>query len=163
MIESVLKIQRSIIFTKKSNLMRIITTTSILFILFCMINCTEINNEQCSTPAPLNPNGDSELALLMREMYEDGMRMKSQIEKGEQPKIIKKFEAIHTAKATEPEKAASEKYKVFANSYLATMDALQNASPDEANVLYKGMVESCMNCHRSMCPGPIVRIKNLSL
>jgi len=38
------------------------------------------------------------------------------------------------------------------------------ASPKGATeTLFQGLVESCMNCHRAFCPGPIVRIKKLYL
>jgi|AntRauTorckE5430_2_1112549.scaffolds.fasta_scaffold09261_5 hypothetical protein len=37
--------------------------------------------------APINPNGDSELALLMPAMYEEADRMNKAIERGEQPEI----------------------------------------------------------------------------
>ena len=144
--------------------MKKLLVSSLILCIFTILSCIN-NTEECSTPVvePINPNGDSELALLMREMFDDGMRMKAQIENGKKPEVLKKFEAIHTAEATEPEKAASDQYKVFADSYLAMMEALQNSSEEEATMLYKGMVETCMNCHRSMCPGPIVRIKKMYL
>ena len=55
-----------------------------------MLACTDYNSpEKREVPAVINPNGDSELALLMRDMFEDGMRLKEQIAKGEQPDILK--------------------------------------------------------------------------
>ena len=140
---------------------RLLIIFSILLLLFCGLSCNNFNNEECTTSAPLNPNGDSELALLMREMFEDGERMKQQIKNGKIPEVLKKFETIHTAKATQPEKANSEQFKVFADSYLATVKAIHTAQPEEVSVFYKGMVETCMNCHQAMCPGPMVRIKKL--
>lgn len=137
---------------------------SLFFLLLFSHACTHSGNEEkCSAPTPLNPNGDSELALLMREMFEDAMRMKSQIKAGEQPEVLHRFAAIHTAEATEPEKASSTDFQVFAQSYLQTLQAMQNAAPGDANALYHNLVESCMNCHRAMCPGPMVRIKKLYL
>ena len=133
------------------------------FIYFA-VACTDFDtNTERIVPTQSNPNGDSELALLMREMFEDGLRIKEQIEKGEKPDILKKFEAIHTAEATEPEKAASETYKNFADSYLTALNGLQNADSDELFDAYQGMVQSCMSCHQALCPGPMVRIKKLYL
>ena len=111
--------------------------------------------------APINPNGDSELALLMRAMYEEADRMKKAIERGEQPEITLDYDKILTAEATEPEKAASATYKVHAQSYLQTLKALENAELAEAKVLFDEMVDSCMGCHSALCPGPKARIKKL--
>ncbi len=111
--------------------------------------------------APINPNGDSELALLMRAMYEEAERMKAAIERGEQPEITLDYEAILTAEATEPEKAASATYKVHAQSYLQTLKALKNADVAQAQQLFGDMVDSCMGCHSALCPGPKARIKKL--
>ncbi len=144
--------------------MRKLFAFTIFLLLFFALACNEINsNSNHIIPTQPNPNGDSELALLMREMFEDGLRIKEQIENGEKPEVLKKFEAIHTAQATEPEKAASETYKNFAVSYLAAMERLQNATAEDVFDTYQGMVQSCMSCHQALCPRPMVRIKKLYL
>lgn len=111
----------------------------------------------------INPNGDSELALLMREMYEDGQRIKKQIVNGEQPEIITRFKEIHTADATEPEKVNTDAYRMYADAYLNALNMLENSNEDDIHVNYGAMVQSCINCHQVLCPGPIVRIKKLEL
>ncbi|MCB0839161.1 MAG: hypothetical protein KDD99_20960, partial [Bacteroidetes bacterium] len=63
--------------------------------------------------------------------------------------------------ATEPEKAASDEFKAFANGYLESVKNMQSASPTEMVSLYDNMVENCMSCHRAICPGPLTRIKKL--
>ncbi|MEZ4951026.1 MAG: hypothetical protein R2784_16820 [Saprospiraceae bacterium] len=74
----------------------------------------------------LNPNGDSELALLMRDMFDDGMKMKEMIKNGEHPEVSVDFQKILTANATEPEKeTASPEYKAFAQTYIQTMEAMK--------------------------------------
>ncbi|HFA48164.1 MAG TPA: hypothetical protein ENJ95_04010 [Bacteroidetes bacterium] len=143
--------------------MKLITVCSIFLLLFGLA-CTSGSKTECAAPAPLNPNGDSELSLLMREMFDDAMRMKEQIIAGEKPEVLKRFEKIHSSEATQPEKVNTEKFKVFADSYLAALAALKNAEAgSESERKFHGMVESCMNCHRSICPGPMVRIKKLYL
>jgi len=124
-----------------------------------VLSCTTDTNAK----KPLNPNGDSELALLMRAMFDDGMRMKAQIARGEKPDVAVAFEKIHTADATEPEKAASAEYQAFALSYVQAVKALKEALPGEAEPYYTGMVNACMNCHQALCPGPAVRIKKMYL
>tara|TARA_B110000967_G_C18491618_1_gene367067 strand:+ start:147 stop:551 length:405 start_codon:yes stop_codon:yes gene_type:complete len=126
--------------------------------------CADIDSSKSSLP-PIqpNPNGDSELALLMRDMFDDGMRMKGQIENGDKLEVVGKFDKIHTAQATEPEKAASEKYTRYSYVYLDILEQLKVSSEEDTRILFQGLVESCMNCHRAMCPGPMVRIKKLYL
>ena len=141
------------------------------FLLTCIyfLACTEVNNESSNkaeyvpTKWHPNPNGDSELALLMRDMYDDGQRMRVAILNGEPFTSKVDFEKILTAAATEPEKAASSEYHAFAQSYIQTMKALQGADPAKAVALYETMVANCMSCHQALCPGPTMRIKKLNL
>jgi hypothetical protein len=127
---------------------------------------------QCSDPGQdagseqgasriINPNGDSELALLMRRMFDDGMAMKAAIETGREPEFGYDPQAIFTAHATEPEKAASQEYHDFGQAYLASVKAFQSASPEERKAFYTGMVQSCMACHEQLCPGPTRKIKRM--
>jgi hypothetical protein len=146
-----------------------ISFAAIAILTYLAAACSEEKPEQPSfdasnvqiVKAPINPNGDSELALLMRAMYEEADRMKKAIERGEQPKITLDYDKILTAEATEPEKAASPTYKVHAQSYLQTLKALETAELAEAKVLFDKMVDSCMGCHTALCPGPKTRIKKL--
>ena len=124
-----------------------------------MISCADSSG--IDKRQSLNPNGDSELALLMREMYEDGQRIKQEIKKGRKPEILKKFKEIHTATATEPEKVSTGSYKAYADAYLMSIELLESSEAENVEDRYKALVESCMNCHRAICPGPMVRIKKL--
>jgi len=144
--------------------MKIHFTFLTLFFMLLVLACSDIDSSKSGLP-PIqpNPNGDSELALLMRDMFDDGMRMKKQIEQGDKLEVLAKFEKIHTAQATEPEKAASKKYKLYADAYLNMLEQLKVSSEEDTAILFQGLVESCMNCHRAMCPGPMVRIKKLYL
>lgn len=127
--------------------------------------CTLLTWQACKNDGskPLNPNGDSELAVLMRQLYEDGVRVKEQVKKGEPVSIQVDFEQIMTAKSTDPEKMQGPDFPHFATSYVEAMKALRDAPPAEAQDKYSAMVATCMNCHKNSCPGPIVRIKKLML
>ena len=147
---------------KMQNKLKIITCLLLLFAF--AVSCSEekdCSNIDNQVQKPLNPNGDSELALLMRAMFEEAQQIKQQIANNEPIKINLDHEKILTAHATEPEKAASAEYKAFANLYLQTMKNLETASSTQLVNLYDVMVENCMNCHKAMCPGPMVRIKKL--
>lgn len=137
-----------------------------LFALFilgvaCSEEKTDLPKEENLIQQPLNPNGDSELALLMRAMEEEAKRIKEQVANGEPVTIELNHEEILTAHATEPKKAASPEYKAFAAAYLQAIESLKTATPDQSATIYDQMISSCMSCHQTLCPGPIVRIKKL--
>ncbi|NNL92880.1 MAG: hypothetical protein HKO66_11640 [Saprospiraceae bacterium] len=87
--------------------------------------------------------------------------MKTEFLKNHEIKELKKFDDMKSAEATEPEKANSELYAAMSDGYLASVEAV-NSAPDSAYTdTYNSMVENCMACHKSMCPGPMVKIKKL--
>jgi hypothetical protein len=146
--------------------MKSLTAFSVICCLIFALSCSGTKEPQPTytiSEAPVNPNGDSELALLMREMFEDAERMKEEIKAGKTPKVLKAFEEIYSAKATEPEKAESPIYHSYAQTYLASLNALKNADSAQAAELFHDMVNNCMSCHKAMCPGPTVRIQKLYL
>ena len=128
------------------------------------LSCTtkaEAHEDPVAKQAGLNPNGDSELAMLMRAMFEDAEQMKAAIALGETPVPAFDHARLLTAHATEPEKAASDTYQAWAQSYLQTLQALQNGDLEMAPDLFDNMVGTCMGCHTELCPGPKVRIQKL--
>ena len=109
----------------------------------------------------INPNGDSELALLMRSLFDESMVMRTAIEGGKAPVFSYDPAAILTAHATEPEKAASPEYKSLGAAYIAAAQALKEASPENRKAYFQGMVHSCVACHEQLCPGPTRKINRL--
>jgi len=107
-------------------------------------------------------NDDSELTMVMREMFDYYAGVKKDIQDGNVPKEFKTFEDIHTAVSTEPEKAQSDLYKAMAQVYADAANRLNDDNVD-INKAYNEMVDHCMNCHKQMCPGPTVKIKKLYL
>lgn len=127
-----------------------------------VLSCADKPTEDSSSnliSSAINPNGDSELALLMREMFEEGERIKAQIENGETPSGLKKFETIHSAIPTD-EDASGPVFEALATGYL---NALKNIEEGDSTTVFRfnNMVDKCMNCHTEFCPGPKVRIKKL--
>lgn len=108
-----------------------------------------------------NPNGDSELALAMRAMFDDAYLMKQQILLGKPVTVQMDHDYILTAHGTEPEKVASPEYKAFAQSYLLAIKALSEATPENVEDRYTTIVTSCQSCHQKLCPGPLMRIEKL--
>jgi hypothetical protein len=132
-----------------------------LICLILFISITLLASCKSDEEPPLNPNGDTELALLMRAMFDEGMDIKADIESGKHPEINLEHEKILTAEATQPEEAASPEFKSLANKYLFAVRQLGAKNNMDAGKKYDDRVQACMDCHRSMCPGPLERIKKL--
>lgn len=126
-----------------------------------MIAIIACGKKQSSESTIYNPNGDSELALLMRDMFDDGMKVKTGLLEGKYPDIETAFKEVHSADATEPEKVASQVYKDFAVAYEASVNAYQNATGHQKIEAYQLMVANCMGCHLQVCPGPMRKIKRM--
>ena len=136
-----------------------------LLILFSLAVACGNEKEEAPSQIPVkwypNPNGDSELALLMRDMYEEALYVKQQVELGKPANIKLDHEKILTAHATEPEKAASDEYKAFAGVYLQTINSLKKANAEDLPDMYANLVASCSTCHEALCPGPLAKIAKL--
>ena len=136
---------------------------SISISLILIANIAILSQCSDSNPNSLNPNGDSELALLMREMFEDGMRTKQLVLDGKSPEVKVAFQKMHTATATEPEKVADPNYAAMTTVYENSVNTFLT-SPDHSRVeSYTNMVNACMNCHQVVCPGPMRKIKKMYL
>lgn len=112
---------------------------------------------------PLNPNGDSELALLMRQMMSTSKNLKEIIEQGNVPKEFPEaFKKIHTAKPTDSEtKKAS--FDAFADNYLLNLQHLYESPKEDLKKNYNAVVNACVSCHSEHCPGPLKAINKLKI
>ena len=118
-------------------------------------------SDESANIRPLNPNGDSELALLMRSMFDDALRMKGEIKAGKKPEILEEFEKIHTAEPTDEDMKSNPAFGDYAKAYLVALETLKSSSTEDAKADFVVVVNTCMNCHQAVCPGPMRRIKKL--
>jgi hypothetical protein len=140
--------------------MKVSVTALALVVAILALSCAA-DSDKAPAGNFTNPNGTSELAILMNDLYIEAENAKQQIARGEMPELKLDAEKILTAAATEPDKVASLEYKAFAGSYIETVKMLKNASPDQVAEHYKIMATACMNCHKALCPGPTKRIRKL--
>ena len=109
------------------------------------------------------PNKDSELALLMREMWDDSDLMKQSILEGEMPQDFReKFVKIHSAIPTDPDVKTAD-FKVMGDALVESMTKIQNSEKKDLITNFNLMVINCVACHQVHCPGPIVKIKKLEI
>lgn len=137
---------------------------SLLFIA-CNSNTTE---ENCETKevevSPINPNGDSELALLMRKMYNDADSIKQLITNNEgniTQEYIVELERIHTATPTDAEVKTPE-FEAYTKLMIEEANALFSNETNKAEG-FNNLVNRCVDCHQSFCPGPIKKIRKLTI
>ena len=101
---------------------------------------------------------DSELALLMRDIHVQAKELKPLIEqKQDLPEYDSSIDFIVDATPTRLE-VQGPKFEAMAKYYLQKTDSLY-IHPDKES--YNEMVESCVVCHQSFCPGPVKTIKKL--
>ena len=127
------------------------------------INETPSTDTATCSSKKVNPNGDSELALLMRKMLQSSASLKEMIKEGKLPdKFPEEFLKIHTAKPTDSEtKKAS--FDGFATNYLENLNTLYHSPKEELTKNYNAVINSCVSCHSEHCPGPIKAIKKLTI
>lgn len=111
----------------------------------------------------INPNGDSELAILMRDMFDEGMVIKQSVINGEEPEMKLPYHHITTATPTVAGKNATTEYQLFAKAYEASVERFKNATGADRPAAYQNMIDNCMNCHSKICRGPMVKIEKLYL
>ncbi|MFY9341128.1 MAG: hypothetical protein WAT39_01475 [Planctomycetota bacterium] len=102
--------------------------------------------------SPRNPNGDSELADLMRKCVEDLRNARSLIDAGEPvPAMFSKHRKMRCAWPTKPDQR-NQDFDTRAQGYLAAVRAF-DADPSRAN--YNRIVDGCIHCHSNSCGGPL--------
>jgi hypothetical protein len=145
----------------------------LLVVLFLMQRCTQTENTEQANAAkdsvaacktkPLNPNGDSEMALLMRSMNKSTASFKELIKQGKLPeKFPAEFLKIHTAKHTD-ETTKTPVFDGFANNYINQLNNLYGSPKEELTKNYNAFVQACVDCHKAFCPGPIKTINKLKV
>lgn len=140
--------------------MRVFKYQLFIFIACVLVACSD--NSKCTKPKVhkvINPNGDSELALLMREMFTHSDSLRQLVLAGRPLSGLHRFTEIHTATPTDST-VSGPTYQAFAAAYIQSISELETV--DAATVFnFNNMVDQCMSCHTEFCPGPKKRIKKL--
>ncbi|WP_338792811.1 hypothetical protein [Bernardetia sp. MNP-M8] len=159
----------------------------ILFVLliccFCSCNLSETNKKETIDKDqvaiktedskklindPRSPNPSSELAVLMRDMWEYADTLKTAIvnkNTKELPDYLPHFENILGAEPTD-EHTKSPAFDAMAKIMLQKLENVyQNASKGKEHSLqvegFNLFVKSCLQCHEQQCPGPVSKISKL--
>lgn len=144
-----------------------IITTIVVLLENCSNNTAKVEEKEAdkkeNCAKPLNPNGDSELALLMRNMMSSSKNLKQLIEQGNIPKEFpEEFKKIHTAQPTDSD-TKKESFDGFASNYIANLQNLYNSPKEDLKKNYNAVVAACVSCHSEHCPGPLKAINQLKI
>ena len=110
----------------------------------------------------VNPNGDSELAIAMRNIHFEANIVGRAIESGEEVDLTKLrtlSKALSTSVPTDSN-VLDEAYYSFAQNLEARVDRMNS---EDATMEFNEMVKTCVACHKNTCPGPITKIQKLKI
>lgn len=109
----------------------------------------------------VNPNGSSELSLLMREMQAYTNNAKKALQNNTNPAPYpESFNKIYSATISDG-MSKSDFYKQFADIYLTAVKNYSKSNNQERAENYNNMVNACLACHSQHCPGPVPVIKKM--
>lgn len=124
----------------------------------------QVNEEIITEVVDNHPNKDSELALLMRKMYNDADSIKQLIvidEGNISKEYIDALERIHTATPTDADVKTPE-FKAYTELMVNEANVLFSSETNKKEG-FNNLVNKCVECHQSFCPGPIKKIKKLEI
>lgn len=144
----------------------LVTITLLLFIIFIMPIVPSgtdayTNNGALADTSQRNPNGSSELALLMREMQSYTHRAKAHLNTDTVPETYPQaFDKLHSATVT-PGISKNDFFNTFADVYLKAVKDYSGSNAGNRTETYNAMVSACLSCHAEHCPGPVPVIKKM--
>jgi hypothetical protein len=99
-----------------------------------------------------NPNGDSELSVLMRQFVDDLRDVRTLTEAGQPVKqLYPTHRKMRCAWPTKPDERNTN-YDLRAQSYLAAVRAFDQKP---GKTTYNEIVNGCIHCHSQSCGGPL--------
>lgn len=120
-------------------------------------------SEDTTKVQSLNPNGDSELAIIMRTMHEHGKILRKELLSDT---TITPYPAtIKNINQATPTDGMIDDHKIFESFSALYLSKLDSIYLDGVNrkLQFNRMVSSCVTCHQEYCYGPIPAIKKLYL
>ncbi len=117
-------------------------------------------SDSTATCAPLNPNGDSELAIMMRNMALLSEANAAALREG---KELVAYDGSFSGmfQAERSMKIDDVLFEGMGKSYLATLEQLYKAPPEERVALHNNLIQTCQACHEQSCRGPLKRIDKM--
>lgn len=111
-------------------------------------------------PSDQNPNGQSELAKLMRDMRDDLARVRDDVVAGKATSIGALHHRMRCAWPTTPADRNAA-YDAMSVGYLSAVDEF-NAG-EATGAAFNRVVQGCVDCHSHTCSGALAAIRPLEI
>ncbi len=131
----------------------------LLLVQGCETNGSDSNNDPSEVASKLVMADDSELAVLMRDLTTETAAIKSALENGEQHPVWNRVAELHTANPTDAG-SSGPAFEGFSDAFIYAVKKFE-ASDSLKVKHFNAVVNRCMDCHFTFCPGPIKRIEKL--
>jgi len=134
--------------------------TFFAFFCFSLLSCNNTKNKDqvYKEPVMYQP---TEMALLMRKMYEVNKVIKTQIiNKDSLLTFPVEFSNIHTAILTNPSERDKE-FDSLSKLFIDYQKATFTSNSDSIVYHFNRSINTCISCHETRCVGPIPKIKKL--
>lgn len=147
---------------KKHTLLLISCVSAGLLALYssCENGSKEDQKAQAESCGPLNPNGDSERALIMREMTRLAEGNAEALRKGgDLLPYNGEFEKLASTSGTMT--VDEDFFAAMSKGYLVHLKELYSTTPEKRVEAHNNMIQSCQDCHAQTCRGPLKRIDKM--
>lgn len=132
-----------------------------IYVVFCIVVIATVLSACGSQPNAAQPNGQSELAALMREMQRD---MNKELKVLDQPYARAEmpgfYDKLKTAVPTEANMKKDD-YDAKADLFLESVNAYYSAAQGTRTDNYNAIINACKGCHLTHCPGPLKVINKM--
>ncbi len=119
-------------------------------------SCEEQQQAEPEKTSKLKMAEDSELALLMRQLTEETEAIREAVMAGETHPLWERVQELHTAIPTDPA-SSGPVFEGFSEAFIHAVREMESAdSPGTKH--FNAVVDQCMACHSTFCPGPKRRI-----
>lgn len=110
----------------------------------------------------INPNGDSELSDLMRQMLDDMRVARNGVMNGQTDLKIPTSHKRMVCTWPTDENARNPLFAAMANKYMESVHDFNKAGKADLK-RFNAVIDSCAACHEQSCRGPLVVINPLKL
>ena len=134
------------------------------FILGFVYSCADSVEQVSEFKNPeeiVNPNGDSELSLVMRNLHFEANKIKANLENKEPVdlNVLRGLTAQLTTAAPTDSNVLDSNYYMLSELLLKQLDDIPEG--EDQRLVFNGFVNACVTCHKNTCPGPIDKINAL--
>ncbi len=133
----------------------VVVSASLLLLASCW------SNNEPAKIKPFNPNGDSELAILMRKMVKT-LETNKELLRNNQPPEDFSFDVAEllTAEPTKGSINDRPAYEAFTNNFIDSVAVFYTESANKVKN-YNALINACISCHETFCMGPIPVMQRL--